>query len=296
MHPGTGLQPRDGAVGLGQRPPVPGRSVPRPLGEPAILQGQGGRQDVPLLGGRGHAGFEPPLLRGAPHPDIRIERSRPGSCCTASSSSGSSWTTSYSRTCTSTRTTSSRNASGSSSAGAASPSTRTSMWWGSGRRPTCPIPTHPRGCLSLFAIVFFAGWTLSRGANMQKYFFKTDPQRALLGFIKPKSSERRREFTPIQRILGGFPTRELSRRDPDGDRADPGPWAGPVCGWSGSIPCITWRCSSRGSAPTSGGAPQSTAPYGRSTYGACRGGSFPGSTEFPERKNLACSLCVPSSP
>ena len=39
----------------------------------------------------------------------------------------------------------------------------------------------------MFAIVFFAGWTLSRGANMQKYYFKTEPERAFLGFMKPKT-------------------------------------------------------------------------------------------------------------
>ena len=50
-----------------------------------------------------------------------------------------------------------------------------------------PDPHTSSGLLVVFAIVFFAGWTLSRGANLQKYFFKTDPQRALLGFIKPKS-------------------------------------------------------------------------------------------------------------
>ncbi len=48
-----------------------------------------------------------------------------------------------------------------------------------------PDPGTPAWLLVLFAIVFFAGWTLSRGANMQKYFFKIDPQRAFLGFMKP---------------------------------------------------------------------------------------------------------------
>ena len=50
-----------------------------------------------------------------------------------------------------------------------------------------PDPHTSTWLLAVFAIVFFAGWTLSRGANMQKYFFKTEPQRALLGFMKPKA-------------------------------------------------------------------------------------------------------------
>ncbi len=50
-----------------------------------------------------------------------------------------------------------------------------------------PDPHTSSWVLVLFAIVFFAGWTLSRGANLQKYFFKTDPERALLGFMEPKS-------------------------------------------------------------------------------------------------------------
>ena len=35
------------------------------------------------------------------------------------------------------------------------------------------------------AVVFFAGWTLSRGSNLQKFSFKLDPERAFLG-IAPK--------------------------------------------------------------------------------------------------------------
>ena len=50
-----------------------------------------------------------------------------------------------------------------------------------------PNPRTPVSLLVLFAIVFFAGWTLSRGANMQKYLFKTEPQRAFLGFMKPRT-------------------------------------------------------------------------------------------------------------
>jgi protein-S-isoprenylcysteine O-methyltransferase Ste14 len=47
-------------------------------------------------------------------------------------------------------------------------------------------PATPPWLLVIFALVFFAGWSLARGANMQKYFFKKNPQRAFLGFMKPR--------------------------------------------------------------------------------------------------------------
>lgn len=50
-----------------------------------------------------------------------------------------------------------------------------------------PDPGTPPWLLVTYAIVFFVGWTLARGANMQKYFFKTDPERAFLGFVRPKA-------------------------------------------------------------------------------------------------------------
>jgi protein-S-isoprenylcysteine O-methyltransferase Ste14 len=37
-----------------------------------------------------------------------------------------------------------------------------------------------------YALIFFTGWGLSRGANLQKYYFKKDPTRSLLG-IKPET-------------------------------------------------------------------------------------------------------------
>jgi len=48
-----------------------------------------------------------------------------------------------------------------------------------------PDPGAPVWLLVLSGIVFFAGWILSRGANMQKYYFKTDPQRVFLGLLRP---------------------------------------------------------------------------------------------------------------
>lgn len=54
--------------------------------------------------------------------------------------------------------------------------------WGAARLGD---PGTPAWALVLFAVVFFAGWTLARGANMQKYTFKTQPERPFLGFMKP---------------------------------------------------------------------------------------------------------------
>jgi protein-S-isoprenylcysteine O-methyltransferase Ste14 len=50
-----------------------------------------------------------------------------------------------------------------------------------------PDPGTPPWLLVIFAIVFFTGWTLARGANMQKYYFKTQPQRVFLGFLPPRT-------------------------------------------------------------------------------------------------------------
>ncbi|MFA6126775.1 MAG: DUF1295 domain-containing protein [Bacteroidales bacterium] len=44
----------------------------------------------------------------------------------------------------------------------------------------------PTWLLLCYSLIFLSGWTLSRGANMQKYYFKTRPEKAFLG-IKPKT-------------------------------------------------------------------------------------------------------------
>ncbi len=49
-----------------------------------------------------------------------------------------------------------------------------------------PVVYTPNYLLILFALVFFLSWGLSRGANLQKYYFKKDPTRAFLG-IQPKT-------------------------------------------------------------------------------------------------------------
>lgn len=41
--------------------------------------------------------------------------------------------------------------------------------------------------LAASAALFFAGWTLARGANMQKYLFKRDPTRRFLGLVAPRT-------------------------------------------------------------------------------------------------------------
>lgn len=37
------------------------------------------------------------------------------------------------------------------------------------------------------ALVFFCGWALARGANMQKFTFKTEPERVFLGVFEPET-------------------------------------------------------------------------------------------------------------
>lgn len=49
-----------------------------------------------------------------------------------------------------------------------------------------PNPGTPAWLLVLYALVFFAGWSLARGANMQKFFFKREPTRSFLG-IEPET-------------------------------------------------------------------------------------------------------------
>ncbi len=49
-----------------------------------------------------------------------------------------------------------------------------------------PNPHTPIAMLCLAAFLFFCGWILARGANMQKYLFKRDPGAKFLGFIAPE--------------------------------------------------------------------------------------------------------------
>ena len=48
-------------------------------------------------------------------------------------------------------------------------------------------PHAPAWLLAVAALVFFAGWILARGANMQKYTFKRDPDRVFLSWVAPRT-------------------------------------------------------------------------------------------------------------
>jgi len=49
-----------------------------------------------------------------------------------------------------------------------------------------PNPHTPTLLLVSYVLLFFIGWCLSRGANLQKYFFKKNPTRSFLG-IQPET-------------------------------------------------------------------------------------------------------------
>ena len=50
-----------------------------------------------------------------------------------------------------------------------------------------PNPHAAVWLLVLAALVFFAGWSLARGANIQKFHFKLDPERTFLGRLRPEA-------------------------------------------------------------------------------------------------------------
>ena len=56
--------------------------------------------------------------------------------------------------------------------------------WSVARRPD---PHAPVALLVLGALVVFSGWSLSRGANLQKFLFKTRPEAKLLGVLAPQA-------------------------------------------------------------------------------------------------------------
>lgn len=49
-----------------------------------------------------------------------------------------------------------------------------------------PDPGHPAWLTTLFGMLFLSGWVLTRGANMQKYRFKTAPRKKFL-WIEPEA-------------------------------------------------------------------------------------------------------------
>ena len=49
-----------------------------------------------------------------------------------------------------------------------------------------PNPQSPIWLLGLASAVFFAGWILARGSNMQKYYFKLNPTHKFIGVFEPQ--------------------------------------------------------------------------------------------------------------
>jgi delta14-sterol reductase len=58
--------------------------------------------------------------------------------------------------------------------------------WTTAERPNPHTPTF---VLALALAMFFGGWALSRGANLQKWKFKIDPSARLFGLIAPEAVE-----------------------------------------------------------------------------------------------------------
>jgi delta14-sterol reductase len=50
-----------------------------------------------------------------------------------------------------------------------------------------PNPQVGPAYLTAWVLLFFAGWTLSRGANLQKFRFKQDPRAKAFGFLEPRA-------------------------------------------------------------------------------------------------------------
>jgi len=50
-----------------------------------------------------------------------------------------------------------------------------------------PNPHTPAALLVLYTVIFFTGWMLSRGANLQKFHFKRDPTVKAFGILDPRA-------------------------------------------------------------------------------------------------------------
>ncbi|HXK22061.1 MAG TPA: DUF1295 domain-containing protein [Myxococcota bacterium] len=50
-----------------------------------------------------------------------------------------------------------------------------------------PNPHTPAALLALYAVIFFSGWVLARGANLQKFWFKRDPSVKAFGLLEPRA-------------------------------------------------------------------------------------------------------------
>jgi protein-S-isoprenylcysteine O-methyltransferase Ste14 len=62
-----------------------------------------------------------------------------------------------------------------------------------------PDPHTPFWLLFIYVIVFFSGWILSRGANLQKYYFKRDAGRRFLGIVPETVTDGKNEL-----LVNGF--------------------------------------------------------------------------------------------
>jgi protein-S-isoprenylcysteine O-methyltransferase Ste14 len=60
---------------------------------------------------------------------------------------------------------------------------------GLGALAEAPNPHTPAPLLVAVAALFFCGWALARGANLQKFWFKTQPERRAFGLFTPEAIE-----------------------------------------------------------------------------------------------------------
>jgi delta14-sterol reductase len=64
-----------------------------------------------------------------------------------------------------------------------------------------PDPHTPAWLLVIYTAVFLTGWVLSRGANLQKYFFKKNPVRPFLGIV-PETITDGKQFLLVNGFWG----------------------------------------------------------------------------------------------
>ena len=96
-----------------------------------------------------------------------------------------------------------------------------------------PNPHTPAPLLAAVALLFFLGWTFARGANLQKYWFKTDPTRKAFGLWAPEALEGRvlvNGFWGLSRHVNylGELLMATALALSLGYPAEPGPWLYPL--------------------------------------------------------------------
>lgn len=62
-----------------------------------------------------------------------------------------------------------------------------------------PVVIVPKGLLLFYVLIFLMGWSLARGANLQKYFFKKNPAHSFLGIVPETISDGNRTL-----LVNGF--------------------------------------------------------------------------------------------